>query len=93
MILSYSKLNSFISKSLSFVIFLFKCFGDQFIIQANKMLIILLSFRLSLTSLTYLNFCGINSSKKRNLCYRYGDHKVKVDLSLVFFQIPERGKK
>ena len=46
-----------------------------------------------LTSLAYHNFCGLNSSKKRDLCYRYGDHKVKADLSLVFFQIPERGKK
>ena len=44
----YLRLNSFTSNGLSFFIFLFlQCFGNQFIIQANKMLIISLSFRLT----------------------------------------------
>ena len=47
MILSYSKLKFFyIQKSFIFD-FRFKSFGDQFIIQANKMLIISSSFRLT----------------------------------------------
>ena len=90
MTLSYSRLNSFTSNELSFLTFTFKCLAINLSPKRTKCsLFLYISRTCRLTNiLAYLNFCGINSSKKRDLCYRYGDHKVKADLSLVFFQIP-----